>query len=162
MEQLSAQVKSLSSNVHRLSHDLHPAKLEQLGLLAAVRGLCRELGAAHNIRVEFVPHDVPREVPGDIALCLYRVAQEGLQNVVKHSHATTAKVELSRTKGGLLLVVSDPGRGFNSSSATETSSLGLVSMQERVRLVRGQIAVQSRKGEGTRLTVQIPLGESDG
>jgi two-component system, LuxR family, sensor kinase FixL len=161
MQELSTQVRNMSSSVHRLSHELHPAKLEQLGLMAAVRGFCRDFSSAHNVAIEFVPHDVPRSVPDDIALCLYRVVQEGLQNVVKHSGATSAKVELSCGDSELCLVVSDRGRGFDSSVKTHEGSLGLISMRERVRLVRGRISVQSRKGEGTRIMVQVPLDELD-
>jgi len=159
MRNLSEQVRAISSNVHRLSHELHPAKLEQLGLEAAVRGLCRELGAARNIAIEFEPHAVPRIVPDEIALCLYRIVQEGLQNVIKHSGSATAKVELMSNENELCLIVSDQGCGFDSMVATGGGSLGLVSMRERVRLVRGQISVESRKGEGTRIKVQVPLGE---
>lgn len=157
MRDLSEQVKDLSSSVHRLSHELHPAKLEQLGLVAAVRGLCRELGAARNIAIEFEPHAVPRLVPDEIALCLYRIVQEGLQNVIKHSGSATAKVELISHDHELCLIVSDQGCGFDSMVATDNGALGLVSMRERVRLVRGQITIQSRKGEGTRIKVQVPL-----
>jgi PAS domain S-box-containing protein len=161
MKELSAQVRNLSSSVHRMSHDLHPAKLEQLGLLAAVRGLCRDFGATQHVAIEFVPHDVPRSVPDDVALCLYRVVQEALQNVVKHSGAATARVELSGGDSELLLVVSDQGCGFDSSAKTDGGSLGLISMHERVRLVRGRISVQSCEGQGTRIMVLVPLGESD-
>jgi two-component system, LuxR family, sensor kinase FixL len=157
MQEFSAQVRGLSSGVHRLSHELHPAKLEQLGLAAAVRGFCKEFGAAHKIAVEFAPHEVPRVLPDDIALCLYRIVQEGLQNVVKHSGAAGAKVALTADEKELCLIVSDQGRGFDS-LAVGSGSLGLVSMRERVRLVRGQIYVQSRKGAGTRIEVHVPLG----
>jgi PAS domain S-box-containing protein len=157
MQDFSAQVRGLSSGVHRLSHELHPAKLEQLGLAAAVRGFCKELSAAHKIAVEFAPHEVPRVLPDDIALCLYRIVQEGLQNVVKHSGAAGAKVELTTDENGLCLVVSDHGRGFDPRAAEGGGSLGLVSMRERVRLVRGQISVQSSPDEGTRIEVRVPL-----
>ncbi len=162
MQDLSAQLKNLSSSVHRLSHELHPAKLEQLGLVAAVGGFCREIGAARKIAIEFEVHDVPRVLPNDIALCLYRIVQEGLQNVVKHSGAADAKVELTANRNELCLVVADRGCGFESPSSPGESSLGLVSMRERVRLVRGQITVQSRKGEGTRIEVHVPVGGANG
>jgi PAS domain S-box-containing protein len=158
MQDLSALVRNLSSGVHRLSQDLHPAKLEQLGLEAAVRGFCRELGAARHIEIVFEPHDVPRSLPNDIALCLYRVVQEGLQNVVKHSGANGAKVELTAHDHELCLVVSDRGCGFDAAKTMGGSSLGLVSMRERVRLVHGHISVRSRHGEGTRIDVRVPLG----
>ncbi len=157
MRHLSAQVKNLSSSVHRLSHELHPAKLEQLGLAAAVRGFCREIGEMRNIAIEVDTREVPRELPNDIALCIYRIVQEGLQNVIKHSGAVTAKVELTTNEDHLGLVVSDQGCGFDSVVAKGEGSLGLVSMRERVRLVRGQISIESRKGEGTRIQVQVPL-----
>jgi PAS domain S-box-containing protein len=162
MQEFSALVRNLSSGVHRLSHELHPAKLEQLGLVAAVRGFCRELGAARKVEIEFEPHETPRSLPDDIALCLYRVVQEGLQNVVKHSGANRAKVELMADENEVCLVVSDQGSGFDASRATSGSSLGLVSMRERVRLMRGHISVQSKRGEGTRIQVQVPLGKSIG
>ncbi len=160
---LSEQVKNLSSSVHRLSHELHPAKLEQLGLVAAVRGLCRELGAARNVSIEFETHAVPRSVPDEIALCLYRIVQEGLQNVIKHSRSATAKVELTSNDKELCLIVSDQGCGFDLVVATDDGSLGLVSMRERVRLVGGRISVESRKNEGTRIRVQVPwvAGQDD-
>ncbi len=157
MRHLSAQVKNLSSSVHRMSHELHPAKLEQLGLVAAVRGFCREIREMRNIAIEVDTREVPRELPNDIALCIYRVVQEGLQNVVKHSGAATAKVELTSNEHELWLIVSDQGCGFNTVVATEDVSLGLISMRERVRLVRGQISIESRMGEGTRIQVQVPL-----
>ena len=88
MQELSAQVKRLSSEVHRLSHEMHPAKLEQLGLVAAIRGFCKEFAAAHEMAIEFSDHSVPRAVPEDTALCFYRIAQEALHNVIKHSGGT--------------------------------------------------------------------------
>ena len=157
MQELSAQVRNLSSGVHRLSHELHPAKLEQLGLAAAVRGFCKELGTAHQIAVECVFHNVPRELPDDIALCIYRIVQEGLQNVVKHSDATTATVTLQADEKELRLEISDQGNGFDSAPATGNSSLGLVGMRERVRLVQGKISIRSGKGEGTAIEVRVPL-----
>ena len=157
MRGFSAQVKSLSSEVHRLSHELHPAKLEQLGLVAAVRGFCRDLAAAYHIKIEFEPRDVPRALPDDVALCLYRVVQEALQNVVKHSGAEGARVELTADQNELSLVVSDHGCGFDAADKTDGSSLGLVSMRERVRLLNGQLSVQSAAGEGTRIKVRIGL-----
>ena len=158
MQEFSAMVKNLSSGVHRLSHELHPAKLEQLGLVAALRGFCRELAAARELNIQLESNEVPRSLPDDIALCLYRVVQEGLQNVVKHSGAIGAKVALTANENEIRLVVSDQGCGFDPAKAAGGSSLGLVSMRERVRLVHGHISIQSRSDEGTRIEVQVPLG----
>jgi signal transduction histidine kinase len=99
-------VKRLSADVHRLSHGLHPAKLEQLGLVAAVRGFCKEFAVAHEMAIEFADRSVPRTVPKATALCLYRIVQEALHNVVKHSGGTEARVELAMEGGELRLLAS--------------------------------------------------------
>ena len=157
MEELSAQVKSLSSEVHRLAHELHPSKLDQLGLSAALRGFCKELAAAHEIAIEFEPRDVPQRLPKDVALCLYRITQEALQNVVKHSGASGAKVALAAHGQELHLTVTDDGSGFNAGAVRPGSSLGIVSMRERVRMVQGHLSIQSHPGQGTRIEVRVPI-----
>jgi signal transduction histidine kinase/ligand-binding sensor domain-containing protein len=166
MQEFSAEVKGLSSQVHRLAHELHPAKLEQLGLAATLRGFCKELAAAHEIAIEFEPRDVPRELPDDVALCLYRITQEALQNVIKHSGATGARVELVANERELHLIVSDDGQGFDPQAKQEKGSLGIVGMRERVRMVEGHVSVHTRPGEGTRIEVRVPIvpkaGEGDG
>jgi signal transduction histidine kinase len=111
--------------------------------------------------IEFAEHDVPRALPHDAALCLYRIAQEALQNVVKHSGATIAKVELTGNDRQLRLVVSDDGAGFDPDGARTNGSLGLVSMSERARFVGGRLKVESRAGVGTRVEVRIPLSTTD-
>jgi signal transduction histidine kinase len=156
-------VRTIRPQFHRLSHNLHPAKLDRLGLVAAVRGFCKEFALAHEIAVEFTEREVPRTVPGDAALCLYRVAQEALHNVVKHSGGTAAKVELTRADGHLCLVVTDDGAGFDPQGTRTNGSLGLVSMNERARFVGGQLTVESHPGTGTRVSVRVPIaaaGES--
>ena len=150
-------VRSLSSEVHRLAHELHPAKLDQLGLPAALRGFCKELAAAHEIAIEFEPRDVPQRLPKDVALCLYRIAQEALQNVVKHSGASGAKVALAAHGQELHLTVADDGSGFNAGAVQPGSSLGIVSMRERVRMVQGHLSIQSHPGQGTRIEVRVPI-----
>jgi two-component system sensor kinase FixL len=161
MQEFAAQVKRLSSEVHRLSHDLHPAKLEQLGLVAAVRGFCKEFAAAHEMAIEFVDRSVPRAVPEDTALCLYRIAQEGLHNVVKHSSGTAARVELTMEGSELRLTVADDGVGFDPEKMRANGSLGLVSMSERARFVRGLLSVKSHAGKGTMVEVRVPISAAD-
>ena len=161
MESFSAQVKGLSSEEHRLSHDLHPAKLDQLGLVAAVRGFCKEFALAHELAIEFTERDVPRTVSADAALCLYRIAQEALHNVVKHSGGTAAKVGLTRDDGHLRLVVADDGTGFDPRAAHTNGSLGLVSMSERARFVGGRLAIESRPGAGTQVEVRVPIAPDE-
>ncbi len=153
---LSARVKQVSSTVHDLSHQLHPSKLEQLGLLAAVRSLCKELAQGRGLPVEFTHQDVPEAIPQDTALCLYRIVQEALQNVMKHSGARQAGVELTGLGGAIRLRVSDDGRGFDPASAGGNGCLGLVSMRERLRSVGGEIVIDSRPSGGTRIEVRVP------
>ena len=153
----STQVKSTSSDVHQLSHELHPAKLDQLGLVAAVRGFCKEFAVTHLMAIDFTERNIPRTVPGDAALCLYRIAQEALHNAAKHSGGTAAKVELTRADGHICLVVADDGAGFDAQAARSNGSLGLVSMNERARFVGGRLVVESQPGAGTRVEVRVPL-----
>ena len=157
MQEISGNVKSLSSEIHRLAYELHPAKLDQLGLAAAARGFCKELAVTHEIAIEFESCDVPRTVPDDVALCLYRILQEALQNVVKHSDATGAKVELTADGRELHLIVTDDGHGFDPQTIVANGSLGIVSMRERARMVKGQISLQSGHGKGTRIDVRVPI-----
>ena len=157
MHELSGRVKQLSSAVHDLSHQLHPTKLEQLGLVAAVRGLCNELGHAHGLGIEFAAEQVPSSIPDDTALCLYRIAQEALRNVIKHSGARHARVELRGSPDAISLRISDDGSGFDPDSAAGKGGLGLVSMRERLRLVGGEITIDSRPSGGARIDVRIPL-----
>jgi signal transduction histidine kinase len=161
MRELSARVKQLSAAVHDLSYQLHPSKLEQLGLLAAVRGLCKELSHHHGLPIEFTHHDVPETFSEDVSLCLYRIAQEALQNVVKHSGARHAGVELRGSADTLCLRIADDGKGFDPGSARGKEGLGLVSMRERLRLLGGAMTIDSRPAGGTRIEVHVPL-QTDG
>jgi PAS domain S-box-containing protein len=161
MEEFSAQVKRLSADVHRISHELHPAKLEQLGLVAAVRGFCKEFALAHEIAIEFADRSVPRAVPEETALCLYRIAQEALHNVVKHSGGTAARVELTMEGSELRLAIADDGVGFDPQTMRANGSLGLVSMSERARFVHGLLSVESQAGKGTKIEVRVPIAAAD-
>jgi signal transduction histidine kinase len=157
MREMSDRVKQLSSVVHGLSTVLHPSKLEQLGLVAAVRGLCKELTQVHGLAIEFVAQPMLSQVPDETALCLYRIAQEALSNVIKHSGARHARVELSGDEGGVSLRIVDDGAGFDCGTFESKEGLGLVSMRERLRLAGGAIAIDSRPSGGTRIDVHVPL-----
>lgn len=157
LERAAAQVRKLSSEVHKLSYALHPAKLEQLGLVAAARSLCREMTQQQEVSIQFSHEQVPRDIPAETALGLYRVMQESLRNVVRHSHAKEAVVRLALLGGHLRLTVTDEGAGFDVDAARRDSGLGLISMEERVRLIRGALSIRSRPGAGTQITVDVPL-----
>jgi PAS domain S-box-containing protein len=155
--ELSSVVKDLSADMQRLSRQIHPAKLAQLGLVAALQSLCREVSAASATQVEFFAGVVPRHLPDCVALCLYRIAQESLQNVIRHSDAKDARVMISTAQNVLSLSVIDSGRGFVMEKEIETAGLGLVSMRERVRHVNGELIVESTPGRGTRIEAHVPI-----
>ena len=156
VDELSEDLHRLSLDVHRMSYELHPAKLEQLGLEAALRGFCREINSLHSVNVTFEPHDVPWHLPRDIALCLYRIAQESLWNAVKHSGASKVLVKLDLDRAAIRLRVVDDGCGFNVDAPRRKSSLGLLSMRERARSVNGTVGVCSFPAEGTSIEARIP------
>ena len=158
---IASRVHELSSEVHNLSYQLHPAKLDQLGLVAATRSFCIELGKQCDVVVEFIHEHVPRNLSDEVALSLYRMVQESLQNMVKHSRASHARVELFRRKDEIVLTISDNGRGFDLAAVGSRAGLGLVGMRERARLVKGNIVFQSSPGEGTRIEATIPLVASE-
>jgi PAS domain S-box-containing protein len=145
----------LSRDIRRLSHQLHSAMLDHVGLLAATQELCQQVSQQHGIAVELKDHNVPGGIPGNISLCLFRVLQESLNNIVKHSGAKAARVELLGCENVLTLHISDSGKGFDPGS--HVPGLGLISMKERLRLVGGKFSLQSAPSAGTEITVQVPL-----
>jgi signal transduction histidine kinase len=155
LQSAAMSVDAIATGVHSLSHQLHPARLEMLGLEPALRSLCRDMSAAHNLRIEFEHEPFTGLIPYDAALCLFRVTQEALRNVVKHSASPVAQVRLSHAQGVLQLHIADSGRGFSRRSAE--GGLGLVSMRERVHFVGGQMELQSMPGQDTRLHVSVPV-----
>ena len=147
--------QGIASDVHRLSHQLHSAKLEHLGLVPAIKGLCRELSEQYGAKINFVHRNVPNAITKESALCLFRVAQEALSNTMKHSGVKRGQLELFGDRGVLHLCISDAGAGFDPQSVSANGHLGLISMQERVRAAGGTIAVESRPSTGTRISVHL-------
>jgi PAS domain S-box-containing protein len=154
---LQKQVQEMSADIQGLSHRLHPAKLDHLGLSAAIRSLCDELSASANLKIEFHQHRLPATIPKDVALCLFRIAQEALRNCIKHSGAQKAQVVLSRTRETIRLCVLDDGRGFDPKSQTNERGLGFISMRERLHVVGGELHVYSEPKCGARIEVSVPL-----
>jgi signal transduction histidine kinase len=154
---LRTQVGRLADDVHRICCRLHPAILENLGLVVAIRSYCEEHSAWSGIDVRFTHTDVPSRLPAPIALCLYRVAQEALRNVARHAAAKRATVVLSVTRNGLQLTIKDNGQGFDLNAARAKGGLGLISLSERVRLAGGTWIIRSAPGRGTRVQAWVPL-----
>lgn len=155
LQAAAMSVRDIATSVRNLSHQLHPARLEMLGLAPALRSLCRDMSSAHRLRIDFEHEPFNGPIPYDAALCLFRVTQEALRNVVKHSVSPVAQVRLSHAQGVVQLHITDSGRGFSLQPAE--GGLGLVSMRERVHFVGGQMAVRSMPGQGTRIDVSVPV-----
>jgi signal transduction histidine kinase len=158
---LEQQTTQLSADLRHLSHELHPSALEHLGLLEALRERCDDFTQDSGVAVRLDVSDTWPEVSNASALCLYRVAQEALRNVARHARAHQVTVTLDRLDGHLTMQVSDDGCGFDAKSVTACrTGLGLVSLAERVRMLGGELAITAGPGNGTRLAVTLPAGES--
>ncbi len=150
----------LGADLHTLSHRLHSSTLERLGLVPGVTALCREFAVQQDIEIDFVTNDVPRSVHSDVALCLFRIVQEALRNLKKHSGATEAQVRLCGIGDKLFVSVSDEGIGFDVRDLKEKEGLGIRSMEERVYLVGGRFEIHSKPGKGTRIEASVPLQQN--
>jgi PAS domain S-box-containing protein len=157
LEGVLSHITETSKEIHRMSYDLHPSKLTHLGLVAALESLSEELRKRHGLRIDFTHQDVPVDLPKDMSLCLYRIVQECLNNVIRHSGAKRARVELVGTSSEIKLLVSDSGVGFDFESPKLKKGLGLVGMRERLRLVGGIIVINSQPSLGARIDATIPL-----
>jgi PAS domain S-box-containing protein len=160
VRELWTRNQEISSDVHRLSHQLHSSKLEHVGLGPALMGLCEEISEKYGIQVEFTDRGDASEIPKDVALCLFRVAQEALSNVVKHSGAKQAQVELRSANDEIRLRIVDAGLGFDAAFRNTDVGIGLVGMRERLRLVGGSLSVQSTPMRGTEILAEAPLSVS--
>jgi PAS domain S-box-containing protein len=160
VRELWNRTQEISSDVHRLSHQLHSSKLEHVGLGPALMGLCEEISEKYGIQVEFTDRGVPSQIPKDVALCLFRVAQEALSNVVKHSRAKQAQVELCNANNEIRLQILDAGPGFDVARSNTDGGIGLVGMRERLRLVGGRLLVQSAPTRGTEILAEVPVSVS--
>jgi signal transduction histidine kinase len=149
----------LSEDVHALSYRLHPSILEDLGLLEALKAECERYSKSRSIRLEANSHAVPENLPRDVALCLFRIAQEGLRNIARHANATQAEIRLRRLDGGLQIVIRDDGSGFDPARDRNRVSLGLASMRQRAALLGGKVDIDSSPGHGTTIRAWIPLKE---
>ncbi|MFO1423506.1 MAG: ATP-binding protein [Candidatus Competibacteraceae bacterium] len=149
----------LSEDVHALSYRLHPSILDDLGLVEALRAEGERFGLREVIPVEVKWRNLPEPLPRQTALCLFRVAQEALRNAARHANARTVTVSLRGLDGGVQLAVRDDGHGFDPARQRNRPSLGLASMRERVRLLGGELDVESAPGHGTTIVAWVPLTE---
>jgi PAS domain S-box-containing protein len=156
LQKLSETIQSLTHDIHRMSRQLHPSILDDLGLAAALKQECAIFSELHNIPVSFTAGRVPASLPANVSLCLYRVAQEALRNVGQHAAARQVHVALKAMPDDIALRVRDNGNGFGPGKPAK-KGLGLVSMEERVRLVNGTFRIESLVDRGTEVEVHVPL-----
>ena len=157
LDRLRETANGLTNEVRRLSHQLHPAVLEHLGLVTALESYIASFSDEERIDVKLTADIGEERIPFQASICLYRVAVEALRNVARHSDAKWAAVSLKRGSGGLELMVSDSGKGFNVETFTQTGGLGLVSIEERLRLLKGSCEIRSAPESGTTLVARVPL-----
>jgi len=157
LQDLKQAASELGDDLHTVSHRLHSSTLDALGLVHGLRALCREFAARQNVEIDFSSEDVPAHVHPDVALCLFRIVQEALQNLRKHSGATKAQVNLRKVGNLMVLSVQDEGKGFDAKHVNYKAGLGIGSMEGRARLVGGHFDIHSEPGKGTRIEVRVPL-----
>ncbi|MGA7244951.1 MAG: ATP-binding protein [Terracidiphilus sp.] len=153
---LMDSASELGADLHTLSHRLHSSTLEKLGLNAGLSALCREFTAKQGIKVDFTQNGIPRSIHPDAALALFRIVQEGLRNLKKHSGASKASVHLGKAGDDLHVFVADEGIGFDLKKSKQGYGLGIESMEERANLLGGRFEINSKPGRGTRIEAWIP------
>jgi signal transduction histidine kinase len=151
------KMRLLGQRVHTLSHQFHSSQLEVLGLAKSAKSLCREFSEQFGVQVNYRFSRISQDLSTDIAVSLFRVLQEALRNVTKHSCAKKVEVELYETGGRLCLKCSDDGEGFDYDSRFDSPGLGLISMRERMCLLGGSFEIWSKRGFGTRIEARVPL-----
>jgi two-component system, chemotaxis family, CheB/CheR fusion protein len=150
-------VEALSNDVRRIAYELHPSALDHLGLAVALRSYAREFTEREGIPVRFISRKVPAQIPAEVAGTLFRIVQEALRNVAKHAGKASVSIALTGGSNRLSLSIRDNGIGFDVDSVRDKGGLGLISIQERTRLVRGDFSLETLPGRGATITVHVPL-----
>ena len=155
---LRKHLLEILGDLRDLSQELHPQILDLLPLSVALRSLCKEFGELHNVKIDFTEKNVPSPLSKEISICLFRIVQEALRNGIRHSEAGNFQVQLSGFAGAVQLSISDAGVGFEPKSAMSSGGLGLISMRERITLVKGSIEIRSKPQGGTEILCSVPVG----
>jgi signal transduction histidine kinase len=157
LREMQNSIVRISQDVHSLSRQLHPSILDDLGLIKAAESECASFSRREGIEVVFKHENIPRVIPKDVSLSLYRIIQEGLMNISKHACAEHISVSLKGLDQDVLLSVQDDGIGFDWAEVKENPGLGFSSMRERARLIHGELSIQSQPEKGTVITLRVPL-----
>jgi PAS domain S-box-containing protein len=160
MGEFQKQISEIADDIQFLSHELHSAKLQYLGIASAMRGFCQEFAKQQKVEIDFKAHELPSPLSPDISLCLFRILQEALHNSAKHSGVRQFEVRLWVMSDEIYLTVKDSGAGFDLEAVKESRGLGLISMGERLKLVRGTLAINSRPERGTTIEARVPFDSS--
>jgi signal transduction histidine kinase len=160
LEELQQQTAHIVADVQALSHQLHPPRLLHLGVVSAMRGFCDELARQKGAEIDFRCENVPRDVPPDLSLCLFRILQEAMHNAVRHSGTRHFDVHLRGNGNTVDLTIRDRGVGFDVEAANRGMGLGLTSMKERLKLVGGELVIESQARQGTTVVARAPLRRS--
>lgn len=160
LKELQKKALGISTDIHRISYKLHPSKLDHLGLAPALKSFCSELSESRGVNIEFRHKGFPATLPNNTTLCVFRIAQEALQNAIKHSGASKINIFLTKTDKTVELVVSDTGCGFDMNNDLMAKGLGFISMRERLRLVDGTISVASKPSKGTKVNISVPVNNA--
>lgn len=157
ISQMKEQLIKVSEEVHRISRQIHPSILEDLGLVRAIESECAMLMKHEDLRIRFSKENLPAVIPKEVALCLYRIVQESLKNITQHSRAESTDIFLKGGDSSICVTVQDAGAGFDPLQVRHKPGLGLASMRERVVLVNGVFSIESKPGHGTVVNVKLPL-----
>jgi signal transduction histidine kinase len=158
LEDINVNTMALLEDLQHVAYELHPSVLEDLGLRAAIQCYVDDVAKWHNIRITFSANDDFKVLPREIASCLYRIAQEAVRNALKYAQSSDIAVTLVQEEAAIRLTVADSGQGFDVEKVKcEKHGLGLVSMEERARLMDGQVTIASQPGQGTVIRVFAPL-----
>jgi len=155
--ELQKQTRKIATDIQTLSHGLHSAKLQYLGIAGAMRAFCQEFGDQTKVKIDFKSHDLPGPLSPDVSLCLFRVLQEALHNSAKHSGVRHFEVRLWGTGDEVHLTVGDSGAGFDRAAVKESQGLGLISMEERLKLLKGTLSIESQPRGGTTIHACVPF-----
>ena len=158
--ELNKEISEIANDIQSLSHELHSAKLQYLGIAGAMRSFCREFGEQQKVEIDFQSYDMPSLLSPDISLGLFRVLQEALHNSAKHSGVKYFEVRLWGTLDEIHLTVKDSGAGFDREAAKTSRGLGLISMEERLKLVNGTLSVDSEPKRGTTIHARVPVASA--
>jgi len=156
------QSVEILTDVKASAHELYSPRLDYLGLAAVMRSFCQEFGERKMVEISFKDHGLPSLVPPDVSICLFRVLQEALHNGVRHSGAQKFGVQLWGASDEINLTVSDSGAGFNLDAARKGRGLGLIRIEQRLRLVRGTFSIDSQPSRGTTIHARVPLSKAAG